>query len=102
MAGGMSAVGQAAGSAAMSPLRRAASALRDSFREGGRAAVTGTGGTISGGSAPASPAASGPPAWAQAMRQRQAVAHGATLAAHTLRGGDGGGAGASVDVSSKD
>jgi type IV secretion system protein TrbL len=102
MAGGMSAVGQAAGSAAMSPLRRAASAMRDSFREGARSAVTGTGGTISGGSAPASPSPSGPPAWAQAMRRRQAISHGATVAAHTLRGGDGGGSGAAVDVSQKD
>ena len=102
MAGGVSAVGQAAGSAAMSPLRRAASAMRDSFRQGARSAVTGTGGTISGGPAPASPAPSGPPAWAQAMRRRQAVTHGATVAAHTLRGGDGGGSGAAVDVSQKD
>jgi type IV secretion system protein TrbL len=102
VAGGMSAVGQAAGSAAMSPLRRAASAMRDSFQQGGRSAVTGTGGTISGGPAPTSPAPSGPPAWAQAMRRRQAVTHGATVAAHTLRGGDGGGSGAAVDVSQKD
>jgi type IV secretion system protein TrbL len=102
MAGGMSAVGQAAGSAAMSPLRRAASAMRDSFRQGARSAVTGTGGTISGGAAPSSPSSSGPPAWAQAMRRRQAISHGATVAAHTLRGGDGGGSGAAVDVSQKD
>jgi type IV secretion system protein TrbL len=102
MAGGLSAVGQAAGSAAMSPLRRAASAMLDSFREGARSAVTGTGGTISGGSAASPSAPSGPPAWAQAMRRRQAVNHGATVAAHTLRGGDGGGAGAAVDVSQKD
>ncbi|MBC3941116.1 P-type conjugative transfer protein TrbL [Sphingomonas albertensis] len=102
VAGGMSAVGQAAGSAAMSPLRRAASAMRDSFRQGGRSALTGTGGTISGGPAPDSRSPSGPPAWAKAMRQRQAVTHGATVAAHTLRGGDGGGSGAAVDVSQKD
>ncbi|MEA3388489.1 MAG: P-type conjugative transfer protein TrbL [Pseudomonadota bacterium] len=102
MAGGMSAVGQTAGSAAMSPLRRAADAMRDSFRQGARSAVTGTGGTISGGPTPSSPNPSGPPAWAQAMRRRQAVTHGATVAAHTLRGGDGGGSGAAVDVSQKD
>ena len=30
------------------------------------------------------------------------MTHAATLAAHTLRGGDGGGSGAAVDVSSKD
>lgn len=102
VAGGMGAVGQAAGSAAMSPLRRAASAMRDSFRQGGRSAVTGTGGTISGGPTPDSPSPSGPPAWAKPMRQRQAVTHGATVAAHTLRGGDGGGSGAAIDVSQKD
>ncbi len=102
VAGGLSAVGQAAGSAAMSPLRRAASPMRDSFREGGRSAVTATRGTISGSSPSSSPESSGPPAWAQSMRRRQTVTHGATVAAHTLRGGDGGGSGATVDVSQKD
>ncbi len=103
VAGGVGAVGQAAGGAAASPLRRAADALRDNFKQGARGAVAATGGTITGGPAPVGPAEpGGPPAWAQAMRRRQTMTHGATVAAHTLRGGDGGGSGAAVDVSQKD
>jgi type IV secretion system protein TrbL len=102
LAGGAGAVGKAAVGAAMSPLRKAAASLKDSYRSGGRAAVTATGGTISG-SAPSEPAAAdGQPAWATAMKQRQSMTHGATIAAHTLRSGDGGGSGASIDLSQKD
>jgi type IV secretion system protein TrbL len=36
------------------------------------------------------------------MKRRQTVSHGATVGAHTLRAGDGGGAGAGVDVSQED
>ena len=85
----------------MSPLRKAAASLKDSYRSGGRAAVTATGGTISGGSTSA-PDSGGSPAWAAAMKRRQTMTHGATIAAHTLRSGDGGGSGASVDLSQKD
>ena len=103
VAGELGAVGQTAGAAATSPLRRAAEALRDNFRQGARSAVTSTGGTISGGATPSNDTGpAGPPAWAQAMRRRQTMTHGATVAAHTLRGGDGGGSGAAVDVSQKD
>jgi type IV secretion system protein TrbL len=109
VAGGAAAVGQAAASAAAAPLRKAAGSLKDNFRAGNRAAVSATGGTITGGVGAAPAAAGGasgsssaPPAWATALRRRQAVAHGATIAAHTLRAGDGGGAGASVDVSQRD
>jgi type IV secretion system protein TrbL len=102
-AGGAAGVGRAAVGAAISPLRRAAASLKDSYRSGGRAAVTATGGTISGGGAsPAPEASSGSPAWAAAMKRRQTMTHGATVAAHTLRSGDGGGSGASVDLSQKD
>ena len=106
LAGGSAAVGQAAAGAAASPLRKAAASLKDSFRAGNRAAVSATGGTIGGAgaapSAPASAAGSAPPAWATALRRRQAMAHGASLAAHTLRAGDGGGPGAAIDVSQRD
>ena len=102
-AGGAAGVGKAAVGAAFSPLRKAAASLKDSYRSGGRAAVTATGGTISGGApAPSSEASGGSPAWAAAMKRRQTMTHGATVAAHTLRSGDGGGSGASVDVSQKD
>ena len=103
VAGGAAGVGRAAAGAAMSPLRKAAASLKDSYRSGGRAAVTATGGAISGGSpAPAAEASGGSPAWAAAMRRRQTMTHGATVAAHTLRSGDGGGGGSSVDLSQKD
>jgi len=101
-AGGAAGVGRAAAGAAMSPLRKAAASLKDSFRSGGRAAVSATGGTISGGASSPTPSPDGPPAWAAAMKRRQSMTHGATVAAHTLRSGDGGGGGASVDLSQKD
>ena len=46
--------------------------------------------------APAAPAA--PPAWAQRLQRHQRLAHGATVAAHTLRSGDSGGSGASPSL----
>lgn len=101
VAGGAGGVAQAAVGAAMSPLRKAAASLKDSYRSGGRAPVTATGGSISGESPAPSPE-SGRPAWAAAMKNRQTMTHGATVAAHTLRSGDGGGSGASVDTSQKD
>ena len=45
------------------------------------------------------PAASAaPPAWAQRLQRHQRLAHGATVAAHTLRSGDSGGSGASPSL----
>ena len=103
VASGLGAVGQAAGGAAMSPLRKVADSAKSSFREGARGAITATGGTITGSSPGAPPEAdSGQPAWAKAIKNRQAISHSATVAAHTLRSGDGSGAGASIDTSEKD
>ncbi|WP_312166383.1 P-type conjugative transfer protein TrbL [Phenylobacterium sp.] len=102
VAGGAAGVGQTAAGAAMSPLRKAAASLKDSYRSGGRAAVTATGGAISGGASPPAPASDDRPAWASAMKRRQTMTHGATIAAHTLRSGDGGGSGSSVDLHQKD
>ena len=105
VASGLGAVGQAAGGAAMSPLRKAADSLKQDFKAGSRAAITNTGGTITGGtptSASGGNAPSEQPVWAKAIKDRQTVAHGATIAAHTLRSGDGGGGGASIDTSEKD
>jgi type IV secretion system protein TrbL len=106
VASGIGAVGQAAAGAATSPLRKAADSMKSSFRDGARGAVTATGGTITGGapepSKPEAKSGGAQPAWAKGMKNRQTVAHGATIAAHTLRSGDGGGAGSSVDVTEKD
>lgn len=94
--GGVAGVGKAGAAAATSPLRQAATragaAMRDSYRAGG-------------GTAPASssaPAETGPPAWVQAMKRRQAMAHGAALAAHSVASGDGGGGSASVPLQQDD
>ncbi|MBO6767368.1 MAG: P-type conjugative transfer protein TrbL [Erythrobacter sp.] len=104
VAGGLAGVGRAAGGAAASPLRQAAESAKAQFREGARAAVGNMGGTISSpaGSSPSSSAPSAPPAWARSMKQRQSVAHSASLAAHTVRSGDGQGAGTSIDTKEKD
>ena len=107
VAGGMAGVGRAAGGAAMSPLRKASEAARGNFRDGARAAVGSMGGRII--PAPGAPAhaptpdeAAGPPAWAASMKQRQTLSHSASLAAHTVRAGDGHGAGSSIDTREKD
>ena len=102
VAGGAAGVGKAALGAAMSPLRKAAASMKDSYRSGGRAGATAAGATFSGGPPAAASAAGGQPAWAAAMKRRQSMTHGASVAAHTLRSGDGGGGGASVDVREKD
>jgi type IV secretion system protein TrbL len=102
---GMAAVGDAAAGAAMSPLRKSADGMKQSFREGSRAAITNTGGSITPGpnTPPPPPASeSGQPAWAKAMKDRQTITHGATIAAHTLKAGDSHGGGASIDTSEKD
>jgi type IV secretion system protein TrbL len=106
VASGIGAVGQAAAGAATSPLRKAADSMKSSFKDGARGAITATGGTITGG-APSTPepdasSAAAQPAWAKAMKNRQTLSHSATVAAHTLRSGDGGGAGSSIDVTEKD
>ena len=61
-------------------------------------------GTVAGdaGAAASTPAADGPPAWAQRMRRGQAMSHGVTLAAHAIRSGDGHGGGSSINLSESD
>ena len=108
VAGGMAGVGRAAGGAAMSPLRAATDRARGNFREGARSAV----GHMGGGIVPApgssssdsrqAAASDGPPSWARSMKQRQSLGHSASLAAHTVRAGDGHGAGSSIDTREKD
>ena len=115
VASGLAGVGRAAGSAAASPLRRAATraseSVRSSFDDGTRAgfATTGgssTAGTIGGVAAPAATsmpaAANEPPAWAQRMKRGRHLSHGASAAAHAVRAGDGHGSGASVNLSESD
>ncbi len=116
VASGLGGVARAAGSAAVSPLKRAASraseSVKSSFTDGARAGFGATGGsstagTIGGASAAAEIAATssptaGPPAWAQRMQRGQALNHGTTMAAHAVRSGDSHGSGSSVNLSESD
>ena len=104
---GMAAVGEAAAGAATSPLRKAGDSVKQSFREGSRSTLGAMAGPIKPGPgtpppSPPSAADQGQPAWAKAMKDRQTIAHGATIAAHTLKSGDSHGGGASIDTSEKD
>ena len=90
---GMANVARDAASGAGSPLRQAAAKLRQNFAEG-----------QAGKTAPAAVGAenSGQPAWAAAMKRRQAITSGATIGAQTLKQGDSHGAGSAPDISQKD
>ncbi len=110
---GLGGVARAAGAAASSPLRRAASraadGMKSSFSDGAKSAFAATGGTSTMGSigasasesAPSS-AAEGPPAWARRMKRSQALSHGVTAAAHAVRSGDSHGGGSSINLSGGD
>ncbi|WP_199555686.1 P-type conjugative transfer protein TrbL [Sandaracinobacteroides hominis] len=91
-ASGLANVAKSAASSAASPLRRAADSLKANYAAGkagtpANAATTGAG--------------DGPPAWATAMKQRQAMTQGANMASHTLKGGDSHGGGSGPDISDK-
>ncbi len=115
VASGLGGVAHAAGSAAVSPLKsaaaRASESIKSSFTAGARAGFAAGGGTSSMGTVggvsadpPAAPSgpAGGPPAWAQRMQRRQALNHGATMAAHAVRSGDSHGGGSSINLSESD
>ncbi|EMY8116996.1 P-type conjugative transfer protein TrbL [Pseudomonas aeruginosa] len=86
---------QAAGRRAASGAFAAGQKVADSFQAGWNGADAGAAG--SGQAATGEGKASAPkheqPAWAKRMHRRQQITHAATTAAHTLRGGDGGGSG---------
>jgi type IV secretion system protein TrbL len=110
---GMGGVARAAGSAAVSPLKRAVAraseSVKSSFSDGVKAGFGATGGTSSTGSAgggataPASsqPTAT-PPTWAQRMQQGGHMGHAVQTAAHAVRSGDSHGSGSSVNLSESD
>ncbi|MGQ3293961.1 MAG: P-type conjugative transfer protein TrbL, partial [Shinella sp.] len=117
VASGLGGVARAGGSAAVSPLRRAASraaeSMKSSFNAGGKAAFEATGGTSTMGSiggdaagdgaaSAGSASAGGPPAWAQRMRRSQHMTHAAQATAHAVRSGDAHGGGSSVNLSEGD
>jgi type IV secretion system protein TrbL len=101
MAGGLAGVAKAAGSAATSPLRKAASAMKEAHGAG----RSGAGQTASAGTAagqPAPGAGDGAPEWARKHKRGQTVREGASMLTHTLPGGDSHGGGASVDLGEKE
>jgi type IV secretion system protein TrbL len=98
-AGGLAGVAEAGAAGAMSPLRRAASSLAESFSAGAQAATQRPlprGGPCAGLSGGA------PPAWAQGMKRSQAISHGVTAADHAIRSGDSPSGGGGVDLSEGD
>ena len=107
VAAGLANVGKSAAEAAVSPLRRAAGTMKDSYAAG-KSGGAGGGADASAADAAGTPAgaaaagAEGQPAWARAMKQRQAISGGATVAAQTLKSGDSHGGGAAPDISEKD
>ena len=93
-AAGMGNVARAGGLAAGQKVAAGARA----FGERVAGAFRGGDGTAAGASAQTGASEAGPssadqkqPAWAKRLHRRQQIAHAATTAAHTLRGGDGGG-----------
>ena len=91
-ASGLANVAKSAASSAASPLRRAADSLKANY-------AAGKAGTPA--NAAATGAADGPPAWATAMKRRQAMTQGANMASHTLKGGDSHGGVSGPDISDK-
>ncbi|HWM81999.1 MAG TPA: P-type conjugative transfer protein TrbL [Pseudolabrys sp.] len=109
VAGGLGGVAKVGASAAIQPVRQAASRAAESLKSSyaaGRAATTGgqsSSAAAAGASATQSPSASGaPPAWAARMKRSQTMSHGATAAAHAVRSGDHGGGSMSVSLHQDD
>ena len=93
---GVRGITSAAGNVATSPLRRAATAMRDRYEDGARS-VSGAA-SVRADTAAAAPA-SGPPAWVSRMKRQQAMHRGASAAQHAVRSGDHPSGGSSVDLS---
>ncbi len=91
-----------AGASAASTLSRAAGLSGTGQSSGGTPPAASFGsheGGAQGGEEPAgSGGGAGAPAWARALRRRQTMAHGARLAAHTLRSADHGGGAAQISL----
>jgi type IV secretion system protein TrbL len=93
-AGGARGVAGAAGNVAASPLRHAASSLRDRYEGGARSVMSGAADRAESGGA-----TSRPPAWVNRMRRHQAMHRGASAAHQAVRSGDHPSGGSSVDLS---
>ena len=94
------AMGVRAGAGAVTGAARGAASFGGSAF-GARGIGTAASATTSGlgSSAVSGASASAPPAWAQRMRRHQAISHGVTVAAHSVRASDHGGGSTSVSLS---
>ncbi|AMX97830.1 MULTISPECIES: P-type conjugative transfer protein TrbL [Mesorhizobium] len=108
IAAGLAGVARAGVGAAAQPVRqatsRAASALSSSQQAGRSAAWSATGGeqpsgAASGRTSGGEASAGSPPEWATRMKRGQAMSHGASTAAHSVRSGDHGGGSMNVSLS---
>jgi len=81
---------QAAGRRAASGVVAAGQKVADAFRSGWNGTEVGAGEAAD---SPVNAPRQEQPAWAKHLHRRQQLTHAATTAAHTLRGGDGGGSG---------
>jgi type IV secretion system protein TrbL len=95
---GAAGVAQAAGSVTMSPLRRAAASLKESFASGERAVMRGNAPASASGAGSSTPS-DGPPAWAQRMKRSQTINRGVSAADHAIRSGDRPSGGHQIDLS---
>ncbi|HCJ3686590.1 TPA: P-type conjugative transfer protein TrbL, partial [Klebsiella pneumoniae] len=86
---------QAAGRSVTSGASAVGQKVADSFRAGWNGTEAGSDGAGPGQTADGTAGSQKQeqPAWAKRMHRRQQATHAATTAAHTLRGGDGGGSG---------
>lgn len=94
--GAVAGLGNVAKVGAQSVGQRMAAGAR-SLKERAAAALS-PGGTTSTAGAEPTPGNAAQPAWAKRLHRRQQLTHAATTVAHTLRGGDGGGAGSGPNL----
>ena len=101
---GAQAAGQKAAAGMRSLKERAASAFRsdEAGPASGGAAASGQSTASEANSGAADPRQQVQPAWAKRLHRRQQIGHAATTAAHTLRGGDGGGSSSGPSLHSSD
>jgi type IV secretion system protein TrbL len=93
--GGLAEVAKSAAASLASPLRNSAAGLKDGFAQGRSGATGQSSGAI------AQEGAGHVPHWATAMKRRQMISHGATVASQTLKSGDSHGGGAGPDISER-
>src|SRR5450830_184895 len=99
---GAQAVGQKAAAGARSIGQRAAAAFRSDSAGAAGGGGSAAAGPAAAGEAPAKSANQQQPAWAKRLHRRQQISHAAATAAHTLRGGDGGGSGSGPSLTDSD